>query len=174
MLGRTTRSVQFLALATVVAVGCGDSLGPLSSESQPEPNFSAAATQTPFSAIWVNPGGTAVPRFTGQAIHWRDDVLTGPISGDLVGTATFMGDTDANFANLKASIRGTMTIDLTGGTFEGRSQAVIDFSIGLSEGHFQGKGTGAYAGQKIYGTFSNAPGFTPVFAFEGYIVNPRP
>ena len=132
--------------------------------------------RTPVTATWTNLGGPDLPpppTVTGGAAHFWNDVLTGPIVGDLVGTVDAVVDLNAGLAAGKGPLAGTMDFNLAGGGFEGRFAGIFDFSIGLSTGHFSGQGTGAYAGQSINGTYTNAPGGF-VFAMEGYIVSPRP
>ncbi len=165
-----------VTLAALFAVACGESPGPVSPDAPPGPSL-AAATRTPFTTMWTNASVIDLPpgpRFPGKSFHFWNDVNSGPVTGDLVGTLTVVTDFDGSFAAGKGSLKGIFTLDLAGGTFEGRSAGIFDFTIGLSTGHIQGHGTGAYAGQKIRGTYTNGACLCFDFDFEGVITNPNP
>lgn len=168
-----------VTLAALFAVACGESPGPVSPDAPPGPSL-AAATRTPFTAMWTNQGGPDLPpvgpRATGNVLHFWNDIVEGPITGDLVGWLTLLTDFSASFSanGIKGPIRGTSTFALPGGTFEGSAAGIFDVSLGLSSGHFRAHGTGAYAGQKMRGTYTNEACLCFDFVFEGVITNPNP
>jgi len=170
-------------LTSVVVLGlvaCSDSPNPLSPDLPEGPNLSAAASRTPFTATATNFTTVfgAPPIAPGNTLKFRDDVVTGDLSGDLgVGTVSFAGDTDFAGGSIKGPFRGPITFSVGGGdTFEGRFIAINDFSSGLQSftGHFQAAGTGGLAGQEMQGRFTNMPGFSATLTFTGDIVDPMP
>lgn len=166
-----------LALAAVIAVGCSDTPNPLSPESAPTPSFSAAAV-TPFTATLTlnNQSNPGVVTFSagGKIIHIRGQTLDGPLTGDLgVGTGEVVTDFDGDLATFHGPGRGTFTLFLAGGTYEGRFAGIIDGPV--FSNHFEGEGTGAFAGMKIQGTATDeADPFNDVFILTGRHVDPSP
>lgn len=178
--------LSFLGIA-LIFFGCGQE-GPISPQfAQSERGtVLAKATQTPFTAtlslgaIPIDPGQITT---TNGVLHIRNQVLQGPLSGDIVGTGTAVIDADVVLATGKGPGRASLTLQVTqlfgqavSGTFQGQLQAQL---LGLPTGGFlttgsvQGQGGGGLAGMKISGTFTDAA--DPVnnaFALTGRILNP--
>jgi hypothetical protein len=171
---RASQSITLL-FGTLLAVACGDSPDPFSPESVPTPSFSAAAvtsfTATTIATTVIDEGITT---FTGNAVHIRGQVVEGPLTGDLgVGTFRATVNFDADAATFRGSGRGTLTLFLAGGTYEGPFAGKTNgpvFSF-----HFQAHGTGAFGEMKIQGTATDeADPTNEVFVLTGRHVDPSP
>ncbi len=162
-----------VAMAAVVAIlGC-ENAEPLSPELLP--SF-ARASSTPFTAVAAlqiedDPGEEVVT--PGGVLHVRNQVVHGPLTGDLTGTLTIIS---ANFSIVlnkdEGPGYGTFTITSDQGEWSGRFEGEADGPV--FAGHLQGQGTGASAGTTIQGTFTDED--NPVlnlFVLSGFILDPN-
>ena len=170
-------TLSALTLATVVSVGCNDSSELLSPEPLLTSSF-APATVTSFTITYsisslIDPG---VSTFSadGKVLHIRGQTSFGIIAGDLgLGSAVTVFDFDGDAATFVGSGRGTITISLPGGTYEGRFAGTTNGDV--FSNHFQAHGTGAFAGMKIQGAATDeADPVNDVFILTGQHVDPRP
>lgn len=160
-----------LALALGLALlGCSEenSVSPETSEGAGQSSF-AKGVSTPFTAI-VNlgpiPVDPGVSTLTNGVLHLRDVVFQGPISGDIVGTATAVVNANYVMAQQKGPIWGTLTFQVTGlygqpvnGIWECNLSGIAEGPLNGTTfiGHLQGQGTdGDLEGTKINATFSDA------------------
>ena len=141
----------FCVLAGMLGAGCEQPTAP----SLTRPLF-AAATTTPVSASgtltisdpgkqWVTDDGVA---------HIRDQVQTGPVSGDLSlsGSIVVTGRSDVTVATQTGTGSGKFTITTTGGTWEGSFEGTFDG--GVFSGKLVAHGTGDFAGSLLRATIS--------------------
>ncbi len=157
-------------LAGVIALGC----------EQPQPSaptltgplFAAATTQDITATVNLAITVPGTLRVMGGIAHIRDQTQSGPVSGDLTGTATVMGRSDVAVATMDGTASGKFTITVTApaaGTFEGSFAGT--YTGGVFSGHTVGQGTGAFAGQILRGTISQtAPNRS--YTLTGTILNP--
>jgi hypothetical protein len=162
--------VATVVLVAVVAVGC----------EQPQPSaptltrpLFAAATTTPVMAT-VTLAITAPGKqwLSDSIAHIRDQTQSGSVSGDLTGTATVMGRSDVAVATMDGTASGKFTITATApavGAFEGSFAGT--YTGGVFSGKIVGQGTGAFAGQILRGTISQAAP-NMVYTLTGTILNP--
>ena len=136
----------------------------------------AKATVTSFTATIdltappVSPGQITV---TNGVTHIRGQINQGPITGDIVGTATAVFDVDIVQATGKGSVRGPVTLQVT----QLFSQAVnVTYQVNaagqinapVQSGNFQGQGTD---GSKINGSFTDQA-VNNIFVLTGRLVGP--
>lgn len=188
MMNPKFRIVLAFALALLL-FGCNEqnSLNPETTAGEGQSSF-AKSVKTPFAAV-VNLG--AVPIDPGQftitngVLHLRGTVFQGPISGDIVGTATVVVNANFVIAQQKGPGWGTATLEVTelygqpvSGTWEINLSGMFDgplFVNSVFSGHLQGQGTGGdLEGTKINATFSDAGNpANNVVDFAGTIHDPH-
>ena len=153
-------------LAGMVGAACEQPTAP----SVTRPLF-AAATTTPVSASgtltitdpgkqWVSDDGIG---------HIRDQVQTGPVSGDLSGSIMVTGRSDLTVATQTGTGSGKFTITATGGTWEGSFEGTFDG--GVFSGKLVAHGTGDFAGSLLRGTISQTEP-NRSYTLTGTILNP--
>ncbi len=169
-------TLSALALAAAIVVGCSDSSDPFSPESAATPSFSAAAV-TSFTATVdlldvTDPGvETFSPDF--KVRHLRGQVLEGPLTGGLgVGTGTVVVDLDVVLATGIGSARGTLTLSLDAGGYQGRFAGILNGDV--FSGHFEAQGTGVLAGMKIQGTATDEADENVLIITGRKVVDHRP
>ncbi|HEV2749184.1 MAG TPA: hypothetical protein VGV12_01525 [Gemmatimonadales bacterium] len=144
---------------------------------QPQPTapnltrpLSAAATTTLVSASGTltitDPGKQWV---SDDVAHTRDQIQTGPVSGDLSGSITVTGRADVTVATQTGTGSGEFTITATGGTWEGRFEGRFDG--GVFFGNLVAHGTGDVAGLILRGTISQTEP-NRFYMLTGTILNP--
>jgi len=162
MMNTKFRIVLALALALLL-FGCNEenSLNPEATAGEGQSSF-AKSVKTP-----VDPGASDT---TNGVVHLRDVVFQGPISGDIVGTATVVVNANYVIAQQKGAGWGTFTLEVSAlysqsvdGTWVGNFSGIFEGPLNATvfTGHLQGQGTGDLDGMKINATFSDAN--NPVF-----------
>lgn len=121
-------AASLLALATA---GCRDEALP-TGVSEQTPSFSATTTPVAFTVGRLTLNAMSVLRPDGR-FHLRDVALSGPVSGDVTGTAQVTLEANLDKPGGSGPAWGTMTIVTTGG----------DVWQGALVGNFQGYGPGA-------------------------------
>ena len=153
-------------LGGLVGAGCEQPSAP----SLTAPLF-AAATTTPVSASGTltitDPGKQWVSGH--KILHIRDQIQTGPVSGDLSGSIMVTGRADVTVATQTGTGSGQFTITATGGTWEGRFEG--SFDGGVFFGKLVAHGTGDFAGLILRGTISQT-GPNRFYMLTGTILNP--
>jgi len=146
------RRIQAAAtvLAGVIALGCEQP--PPSAPTLTGPLF-AAATTTDITATATltitDPGNQWV---SGGIFHLRNQTQSGPVTGDITGTATVTGRSDVTVADVTGTGSGKFTITAGAGTWEGSYEGRFDG--GVFSGKLVAQGTGAFAGQILRGSIS--------------------
>ncbi len=170
---KATLSIS-VVLAALAVSGC-QNREPLSPEAT---IFLARASSTPFTAVGalqnvVDPGEVVVT--PGGVLHVRNQVVDGPLTGDLTGTLTVTSNDVSivlNKGDGEGPGHGTFTITAAEGEWSGRFEGQVDGPV--FAGHFQAQGTGASAGTTIQGTFTDeANPVLNLFVLSGFIRDPN-
>ena len=146
------RRIQAAAtvVAGVIALGCEQP--PPSAPTVTGPLF-AAATTTDITATATltitDPGNQWV---SGGIFHLRNQTQSGPVTGEITGTATVTGRSDVSVADMTGTGSGKFTITAGADTWEGSYEGRFDG--GVFSGKLVAQGTGAFAGQILRGSVS--------------------
>jgi hypothetical protein len=163
---RRSIGAALCVLAGMVGAGCEQPTAP--SLTLP---LVAAATTTPVSASGTltitDPGKQWVS--DGSIAHTRDQIQTGPVSGDLSGSIMVTGRADVTVATQTGTGSGKFTITATGGTWEGSFEGRFDG--GVFFGKLVAHGTGDFAGSLLRGTISQTEP-NRSYTLTGTILNP--
>jgi hypothetical protein len=160
--------VPAAALIGVTAVGCDgpQPTDPLSGE----PLFAttrSAVTATIGPLAVTGPGNIWV---SNGILHVRDQLLAGPVSGDIVGSISVIANSNVALGTLNGTAFGSFAIATAAGSWEGTFQG--RFAGGLLADKVVARGTGGLGGLQLTGSFAETGPATNTYVLTAQILNP--
>jgi hypothetical protein len=121
---RRLRVVAIASLLAVAALGCTDDNAP-TNVNELSPNHSATRTPVEFTVGPLVLSGIT-PAFPDGRVHFRDIMLSGPVSGDLVGTAQLTLNANLDSPGGSGPAWGKVVIVTSGGVWQGTLVGTFD------------------------------------------------
>jgi hypothetical protein len=160
------------SLLAVAAVGCtGDNA--LTNVNEVSPDYSATRTAVKFTIGPLVITGLTT-KFPDGRLHFRDIMLSGPVSGDLVGTARLTLNANLDSPGGSGPAWGKVTIVTSAGEWQGNLVGTFDGSAPgpgiqlFSRIVLQGPG-----GQKLRADCNETSATSETLVCRGEILNPH-